>query len=179
MERRILLGALMAVVTSASVVTAQPPAEKPAAEQKALERFVGTWKLEGTMEASPMGPGGKFSGTERCRMFEGGWHLVCDTTGTGPMGNMTGHMILTYDRAAKQYRYFAVNNMADAEMAMGTLSGNTWTWTSTMDMGGQKIHSRFVLVEDTPTKHSLKWDMSMDGKNYKTMMNATATKEAK
>ena len=176
MERRMLLGTLLAVVASAGAASAQMPAPKPGAEQKALERFVGTWKLEGTMEASPMGPGGKFSGTERCRMYEGGWHLVCDTTGKGPMGDMAGHFIMTYDRAAREYRYFAINTMADAEIATGTLSGNTWTFTSTMDMAGQKIHSRFLLTEDTPTRHSLKWEMSMDGKSYKTMMSGTATK---
>ena len=175
MKRRMWLGALV-IVAGAGGVSAQMTAPKPGAEQKALERFVGTWKLEGTMEASPMGPGGKFSGTERCRMYEGGWHLVCDTTGKGPMGDMAGHFIMTYDRSAKEYRYFAINTMADAEIATGTLSGNTWTFTSTMDMGGQKIHSRFLLTEDTPTRHSLKWDMSMDGKNYKTMMSGTATK---
>ena len=176
MKRRMLLLAGLMVVAGAGAVSAQMPPEKPGEEQKALARFVGTWKLEGTMEASPMGPGGKFSGTERCRMYEGGWHLVCDTAYKGPMGDMSGHFIMTYDRAAKNYRYFAINTMADAEIAIGTLSGNTWTFTSTMDMGGQKIHSRFLLTEDTPTKHSLKLDISMDGKNYKTMMSGTATK---
>jgi hypothetical protein len=159
-------------------ISAQPPAApKPGTEQKNLARFAGNWKLDGTMEPSPLAPkGGKLTGTENCTMFEGGWHLVCDSTGTGPMGSLKGHSVMTYDRGTKQYRYFAVNNMPDAEMATGTLSGNTWTWTGKMEMDGQTIHSRFTLVEKSPTVHTMQWDMSMDGKSWKTVMNGTSTK---
>lgn len=166
---------VMAALCTAGI-SAQAPAPKPGAEQKALARFAGTWKIEGNLEASPMGPAGKMSGSEKCTMFEGGWHLVCDSTGTGPMGTMKGHAVMTYDRNAKQYRYFAINNMADAETATGTLSGNTWTWNGTMEQGGQKIHSRFTLVETSPTVHDVKWEMSMDGKAWKTVMTGKSTK---
>jgi hypothetical protein len=35
---------------------------------------------------------------------------------------MKSHFILTWDRAKKTYRYFAVNNMPDAEMATESTS---------------------------------------------------------
>jgi hypothetical protein len=157
-------------------LSAQDPSTmKPGPEQKNLAHFVGSWKIEGTIEASPLGPGGKMTGTEKCSMFEG-WHLICDTTGTGPMGSMKGHAVMSFDRSAKQYRYFSVSTMPDAEIATGTYSGDTWTWTGTMDMGGQTIHSRFTLVEKSPTQHAVKWEMSMDGKTWKQMMSGSATK---
>lgn len=165
-----------AMILASSAVGAQAPADKPGAEQKNLARFVGNWKMEGTMEATPLGPGGKFTGTESCRLWEGGWHLVCDNSAQGPMGNVKGHMLLTYDRAAKHYRYFAVHNMADAEMATGTYSGNTWTWNSTMEQAGQKIQSRFTIVEKSPTVHTFSWEMSMDGKSWMKVMAGTSTK---
>jgi hypothetical protein len=169
--------AVAAFCASAAFAQAPPPAQpKPGAEQKNLARFAGTWKMEGNMEASPLGPAGKMTGTERCTVFEGGWHLVCDSSGSGPMGNIKGHAVMTYDRNTKQYRYFAVNNMPDAETATGTLIGNTWTWTGSMEQGGQKIHSRFTLVETSPTVHTFKWEMSMDGKSWKAVMNGTSTK---
>ena len=166
--------AIVALWTAASAAQ-DPTAAKPGPEQKNLARFVGDWKVEGTMEASPLGPGGKMTATEKCTMFEG-WHLICESAGTGPMGNMKGHAVMSYDRAAKQYRYFSVSTMPDAEVATGTLSGNTWTWTGKMDMGGQTIHSRFTLVETSPTMHTVKWEMSMDGTNWKQMMSGTSTK---
>ena len=72
--KRLILGLL--VVALSTAVAAQPPAPAPGPEHKRLEAFAGTWKMEGTMEPSPLGPGGKFTGTETCRMFEGGYHLV-------------------------------------------------------------------------------------------------------
>lgn len=170
---------VVAMVLSSSALAAQAPADKPGAEQKNLARFVGTWKMEGTMEATPLGPGGKFTGTESCRLWEGGWHLVCDNSAQGPMGNVKGHMLLTYDRAAKQYRYFSVHNMPDAEMATGTYSGNTWTWNGTMEQAGQKIQSRFTIVEKSATVHTFSWEMSMDGKSWMKVMAGTSTKSGR
>jgi len=175
MLRRVLIAAALACCTAA--VSAQAPQmPTPGPEQKNLAYFEGTWKMEGTMHASPFGPGGPMSGTETCKMFEGGWHLVCDSTGTGPMGAMKGHTLMTYDRQTKQYRYFAVNNMADAEMAVGGKSGNTWTWTNSMSIGGKTIQSRFIITETSPTTHTAKWDMSEDGKKWTTAFEAKATK---
>jgi hypothetical protein len=106
----------------------------------------------------------------------GEWHLVCDSSATTPMGPMKSHAIMTYDRSAKQYRYFAVSNMADAEMATGTRTADAWTFTSKMDMGGQTIHSRFTMADKSPTVHTVKWDVSMDGKTWKTIMEGTSTR---
>ena len=153
-----------------------PPPPQPGAEQKNLGMFVGTWKMEAKMEASPFGPAGAVTGTETCRMFEGGWHLVCDSSGNGPFGAVKGHAVMTYDRSAKQYRYFAINNMQDADIATGTKSGNVWTWTSQMDMGGKTMHSRFRITEESPSSHTYQWETSDDGKNWKTIMTGKSTK---
>lgn len=171
-----VLVACTAVALGVSVA-AQPPKEKPGAEHQALAKFVGTWKMEGKMNPGPMGPGGPFSGTETCRMFDGGFHLVCDTSGTSSMGDMKGHMLMTWDRSAKTYRYFAVNTMPDAEMATGTYKSNTWTFTNEMEMNGKKFWSKFVIVETSPTLHTVKWDMSEDGKKWTTMMEGKSTKQ--
>ena len=176
MRKHVIAGCML-VVLCAAMLSAQPPAPpQPGPEQKSLSSFVGTWKMEGKLESSPFGPGGAMTGTETCRMFEGGWHLVCDSKGNGPFGAVNGLAIMTYDRGAKQYRYFAVNNMPDADIATGTKSGNTWTWTGKMDMEGKTIHSRFVITEDSPTLHSYKWDMSDDGKTWKTVMTGKSIK---
>ena len=172
----VLFASALSLVCATAISAQDPASMKPGVEQKNLARFAGTWKMEGNMEATPLGPGGKMTGTEKCTMFEGGWHLVCESTGTGPMGPIKGLAVMTYDRSAKQYRYFSVNNMADAESATGTISGNTWTWTSKIEMGPQTMHSRFVIVEKSPNMHSFTWDMSADGKTWKTVMSGSSTK---
>jgi hypothetical protein len=167
---------ILAVALS-TFIAAQPPTPKPGPEHKRLEVFAGTWKLDATMHPSPMGPGGKITGTETCRMFEGGYHVICDSSGTGAMGPMKGHAVMTWDRNAKTYRYFSINNMPDGDQATGSVSGNTWTWNGKTELGGGKsINSRFTLVETSPTVHTMKWEMSEDGKTWKVVMDGKSTK---
>ena len=157
--------------------TAQGGPPKPGAEHANLGRFVGTWKMEGTMQPGPMGPGGPFSGTETCRMFEG-FHIICDSEGTSAAGPMKGHMMLTWDASAQKYRYFAVNNTPVAEMAEGTFANNVWTWRSSMHLsGGKKIWSMFTITETSPTLHTFEWKMSEDGQKWTTMMSGKSTKQ--
>ena len=170
---------LLAVATLALSVPefAQPPQEKPGPEHQALGHFVGNWKIEGKVAPGPMGPGGPFSGTETCRTIDGGFHIVCDTKGTGALGDMKGHMSMTWDRHAKTYRFFGVNNTPDAEFGTGTYKGNTWTFNSEMIMNGKKFRSRFTLVETSPTVHTVKFEVSEDGKQWVTFMEGKSTKQ--
>jgi hypothetical protein len=179
MLRKMIVVAALAM-SAAAAGSAQAPqmTDKPGAEQKNLAYFEGAWSMEGKMHASPFGPGGTITATETCKMFEGGWHLVCDSSGTGPMGPMKGHTLMTYDRLTKQYRYFAINNMPDSEMAVGGKSGNTWTWTNTMTIEGKTIQSRFILTEASPTSYTGKWEMSMDGTTWNPVFEAKATKKS-
>jgi hypothetical protein len=154
-----------------------PPAPKPGPEHANLARFVGTWKMEGKMNPGPMGPGGLFSGTETCRLFEGGFHVVCDTSGSGAMGQMKGHMILTWDPTAKKYRHFAINNTPVAEAAEGTYSNMVWTFKSQMKEAGKTLYSTFTITETSPTSHAFDWKLSDDGKKWATVMEGKATKQ--
>lgn len=169
---------LIATVVVGSLLAAQqmPSPPKPGPEQENLKRFVGAWKMDGVLHPSPLGRGGKMTGTETCAML-GPWHLVCDTTGSGPMGNIKGHAILTYDRNAQAYRYFSVSDfMPDAESATGQRTENGWTWTSKMEMGGQTIHGRFTMTDISDTEYTFSWEMSPDGQKWMAVMEGTSTK---
>jgi hypothetical protein len=67
--------------------------------------------------------------------------------------------------------------MADPETATGTYSGKTWTWKGEFDMGGKKVATRFVLVESSPTVHTVTASMSEDGKKWTTLMEGKSTKQ--
>jgi hypothetical protein len=175
MSKALITAGFTMLITAAAA--AQSVLPKPTPEHANLGRFVGTWKMEGTMQPGPMGPGGPFNGTESCRMFEG-FHIICDTEGATAAGPMKGHMMMTWDAAAKKYRYFAVNNTPIAEMAEGTFENNIWTWKSEMDLsGGKKIWSTFTITETSPTLHTFEWKMSEDGKKWTTMMSGKSTKQ--
>jgi uncharacterized protein DUF1579 len=171
------LAIALAVAAIATVdVAGQGAAPKPGPEHGNLARFVGTWKMEGKMNPGPMGPGGAFTGTETCRAFEG-FHIVCDSEGSGTMGPMKAHMIMTWDGTAKKYRYFAVNNTPVAEMAEGTLKGTTWEFRSQSSEGGKKLWSIFSITETSPTLHNFSWKISEDGQKWTTVMEGQSVKQ--
>lgn len=173
-----LLSCSILAVALATGAAAQPPKATPGPENKRLGVFAGTWKVDATVQESPMGPAGKMTGTETCRMFEGGFHLTCDSSASGPMGKMKGRAIMSWDPVAKQYHYTGISSMMPTEeTATGTISGDTWTWTGKTDLGGGKsMQSRFTIVETSPTVHTMKWEMSEDGKAWKVIMEGKSTK---
>src|SRR6266849_8088515 len=89
-HRMLAVVCLAAMILAANVGLA-PAAEgtekpKPGPEHKKLGYFVGKWTSVGDMKPSPAGPGGKFTSTDYCTWYEGGFAVVCNSTGKGPMG---------------------------------------------------------------------------------------------
>jgi hypothetical protein len=172
-----IAGSGIAVVVLGSLALAQPPGPpKPGAEQKALGYFVGKWKTEADMKASPFGPAGKMTSTDNCEWFTGNFQVVCKSDGKGPTGAMTSMGILSYDSNAKAYKYYGFDSMGMGDLATGTKSGGTWTFTSTIDMQGKKIHSRFTITEGGPTAYTFKWESSADGKTWASVLEGKSTK---
>ncbi len=158
------------------LVAQAPPMPKAAAEHQRLHYFVGEWKNEGNMKASPWGPGGKFAGTDHDMML-GDFFLVLHTDGTSPMGAMKGVAVIGYDLKEKVYTYDSFDSMGMHELSKGTISGSTWTWLSPeQDMGGKKVKGRFILNEVSPTSYTYSYDMSTDGGAWANVMEGKATK---
>jgi hypothetical protein len=44
-------------------------------------------------------------------------------------------------------------------------------------MNGKPFHSRYTMVEGSPTSYTYKWDMSEDGTKWTTMMEGKSTKK--
>jgi len=163
------------LLCSAFVMAQAPPMPKPGPEQARLKYFVGDWKTEGDMKPSPMGPGGKFSSTDH-NMMLGDFFLVTHSDGTSPMGKAKSVSFISFDPKEKTYVYDEYDSLGIHEMSKGTVSGDTWTYTSDEDMGGKVMHGRFTLKEVSPTSFTMKLDMSEDGQNWNTVMEAKSTK---
>src|ERR1041384_5649538 len=59
-------------------------APRPAPEMAQLKAFDGSWTCEGTMAASPFGPGGKMTSTVRSRTELGGFWQSGTVNGKSP-----------------------------------------------------------------------------------------------
>ncbi len=171
---------LAVLLFSTLVAVAQTPPQmpKPGAEQKNLAYFAGTWKLAGDIKPGPMGPGGKFTGTERMEWMPGGFFLVSHSQGSSPMGKETGLAVYGYDTDKKVYTYDEFNSAGENVHATGTFDGKVWTWTSESPMGGKPMKGHFIVTQTSPTSYVFKFEMSEDGNNWSPVMDGTGTKGA-
>jgi hypothetical protein len=159
------------------VESTPPPTRAPFAEVRRLGDLVGTWKITGQMQKSPMGPGGKTDGTETCAWFEGEYFVVCRTSGTAPMGKTASMSTFGWDAEHKTYTYQSIDNFGRASAAKGKLDGNTWTWSNDEMMGGKKMKSRFVLVQESPDRRRMSWSISPDGQTWSELFSGDETRE--
>jgi hypothetical protein len=177
---RSTLSAALACALLTAAVAAQSPAQapKPGAEHKRLDYFAGTWTFQGDTKPSPMGPGGKTSFTETCTWFAGGFHLVCSSKGTGPMGPSTGQGTMSYDAARKTYVYHAITSRGDVIYARGQVNGKVWTWTDEIPMEGKTLRIRATVTEESPTAYSFRLEMG-DAGSMMVLEEGKATKVQK
>jgi hypothetical protein len=171
-----LLVGLCLVATAALAQQGPPP---PGPEVKRLGVFEGKWTGEAEMKPSAFGPGGKMSSMDDCSWADGGYQLVCKGSSTGAMGKMSGTNVMGYNADEKAYKFMGYDSMGMMTTATGKLNDKTWTWMGTDKMGGKTVHSRYTIVETSPTSYTFKWETSEDGKTYATIAEGKSTKAAK
>jgi len=175
MKKAVTLAWILCTVVCGHLLAQAPPMPKPAPELQRLKYFVGEWKNEGNMKASPWGPGGKYTGTDHNSML-GEFYLVLHSEGSGPMGAMKDLAVMSFDPKEKVYTYHDYSNMGMEESSKGTVSDKTWTWFSEEDFGGKKVKGRFTLTEVSAASYTYSYDTSDDGKSWNNMMEGKATK---
>lgn len=178
MKKTIAFVVVFAVVAANAFAQAPAGPPKPGPEVKRLDYFVGKWTSTGEMKPSPFGPGGKTTGSDTCTWFDGGFAVVCNSTGTGPMGPMKGLGIMSYSTDLKAYTYYGVDNtgMVMTTVPKGTVKGDTWTYDDESIMGGQKIKARYTLKIASPTSYSFTWEMAGPDGKWMPIMTGTSTK---
>ena len=171
---------VLAVCTMFLVTTIQAQAPqgppKPGPEVKKLEYNIGMWNVKG--EAKPFGPmpGGKFTATEKCEWYSGGFFVTCHSEGTGPMGPAKGVSFIGYDPNEKVYTYHEFTNTGEAIDSKGTVSGDTWNWTAESKMGDAKISVRVTIKQVSKTEYTFKLEMSQNGGEFSVVEEATGHK---
>jgi hypothetical protein len=57
------------------------------------------------------------------------------------------------------------------------VNGDTWTWTSSQNYGGQEVQEKTTIKVLSPASYGLKFEVSVDGTNWMTFMDAKVTKK--
>ena len=152
----------------------QPP--KPGPEHKKLGYWVGTWSIESDTKASPLGPAGKATGTDRVESL-GGFFLVFNSDSKSPSGNTKGVGIMGYDAELKSYTYAAASSDGSSTTARGSVSGNTWTWTWESKTAGKTTKGRFTEIAASPTSYTFKSELADEKGAYAVIEEGKATKK--
>jgi hypothetical protein len=94
-----------------------------------------------------------------------------------PVGEFQIMAVVGYDPETKMYTYNAFDSWGELITAKGSVSGDTWTWTNEMMMGGKSIKTRLTEKEISETQYTLKYESSADGGNTWTSdLESTFTK---
>jgi len=152
----------------------------PGPEVKKLEYFVGTWTTEGTIAQGPWGAGGKFTGSGTTAWLPGNFFVKTESESKMPPeigGDNKAVMVMGYDTQQSTYTSDRYTSMGQHESSKGALSGDTWTWTNTSNYGGMEIQGKMTIKTLSPTSYTIKFDISMDGKNWMPFMEGKATKK--
>jgi hypothetical protein len=178
MMRR-LLPILGLVALVPSLVLAQAPQKPtPGPEHKRLGYFVGNWRGESDVKQNPFMPAGKYTSSDKCEWFEGGFAVMCRNEGKGPKGTMKGLGLISYSTEEKAYTYYGVDNsgMTMATVSKGEVANGTWTFTDESKMGGKMVKSRYTMRETSPTAYSFMWETQGEDGRWTTVMEGKQTK---
>jgi Protein of unknown function (DUF1579) len=151
-------------------------APKPGPEHARLAYFAGTWQFDGESKDTPMGPGGKLSGTDTCEWFAGGFQLVCKGDMTGPRGAIKSGSIWAYDPAQRVYTLYGFNSMGEAFHVTGTVAGKVWTWMAEFPVEGASMKMKATINEESATAYAYRLEMSADGTTWMVVEEGRATK---
>ena len=159
------------------------PQPKPGPEHQKLEVAVGKWTYEGSGEASPFGPAGKFKGKSTARMVLGGFFLESRGEDTGDSGYLYQSINLRgYDPVKKVYVDYGFENDGRATSNTSTVSGTTWKSEGTRtDATGKAYKTRGVetYAADGRTSTFAVEYSADDGKTWLPLWKGTMKKTGK
>src|SRR5258708_37367750 len=85
--------------------------------------------------------------------------------------------IMGYDTTQNVYTRDGFNSQGQHQSSKGTVSGDTWPWTSEANYGGTEVKQRFTTKILSPTTYRLKFEVSVDGTDWTTFTDGTAPKK--
>jgi len=153
---------------------------KPGPEVAKLAYFVGKWATKGTILPGPWGAGGEFSWIESTKWMSGQFFVIghWDFKMPAELGGDGEEMfVMGYDANRSIYTFDAFSSHGLHQVSKGTLSGDTWLWTSESIQNGKPVQQRMTMQVVSPTAYNLKFEISSDGETWMTFMEGRATKK--
>jgi hypothetical protein len=111
-------------------------------------------------------PGGKFTSIEKREWYSGGFFVMCQSEGTGPIGPGTASPSHGTRSERKGYTYHEFTSTGEAIDSQGTVNGGTWKWTAESQMGDAKLSVRVTIKQVSKAEDTSKLEMSQNGGEF-------------
>ncbi|MDE2235757.1 MAG: hypothetical protein KGL13_07695 [Gammaproteobacteria bacterium] len=171
---------LSALLFAAPVLAAGFPPRAP--ELNALNVQSGHWIYHGTTTPRKAGARpGTFTWDEHCSWSADQLFLMCSFD-----NDWSGHKIQSLvvdtwnskDRSYWHYEMYAVGESGEKPFASKmSIQGHTWIETGEDNDHGRKAYDRISYVYHSPTRVSVKIQVSPDQKHWKTTLDGTGVKQ--
>jgi hypothetical protein len=136
-----------------------------------MDYFLGAWSFEWNVPESPLGPAGKFKGTETYgRQTNGAYES--EIIGEGPQGAFKGRATTAYDEKAKTVTRSETGMFGMAIVKHGPIGGDlggyyTIFWeTEPIKKDGKTIKLKGKTLMLSPANYRLQVQISVDGGPY-------------
>jgi hypothetical protein len=175
-RKTVLILGLVLAAASAWAQVSSPPGP----EVKKLDYFLGTWVTDCAIGPGPWGMGGKFTATSTSEWMPGKFFVEGHSDYKMPPelgGDGKAVAFMGYDTQQNVYTFDEYNSGGLRTSSKGSLSGDTWTWTSSMNYAGQDVDQKMTMKVLSPTSYTMKFEVSLDGKNWMTLMEGKANKK--
>ena len=170
--------AVLVLVTWATAAATQTPpqARNPGLERQRLAYFIGTWRIEGEVRQSIFGPAGKFSGSLRHEWILGRFFYITHHEERNLSGTHAAMAVTAYDSKKGVYTDYWFDDGGGVNRSEGTVSGNTWTWTTQYTVDGSEVKARTTITTTSPTTYDFTWELAPHGTDWMIVQTGKATK---
>lgn len=136
-----------------------------------MDYFIGTWSFEWNVPESPLGPAGKFKGTETYRKASGGGYESL-IEGEGPQGAFKGRATINYNEKERMVARSETGIFGVPMSSSGPIGGDlggyyTIFWeTAPIKKGGKTVKLKGRTLMLSPANYRLQVQISVDGGPY-------------
>jgi len=161
---------VLAIALLSGALAQAPPARRPGPERARLESLAGRWTIEGETG------GEKFTRTENCEWFTGGFHLICRSDVVGAADGVKGQSIIGYDADEKVYTFYFISSTGTAVSMRGSVDGRVWTWIGELHVRGGLMKARTTITDQSPTSYTFTMEGSFAGGPWVVLEEGRGTK---
>jgi uncharacterized protein DUF1579 len=171
--------AVLLLLLGAFAVAQAPQQPSPSGilpQHQAMGYFLGDWTASGTARISPKAPATPFTLKEHGEWVNDGYFLETKSSMKGALGTVNSVRVMGYNVEDKVYTYNVYNSLGEHQVALGHLSGNTWTWESEEKLNGVVVKGRYTLSMNNPNSFDFKSEVADPRGGWVTVMEGKANR---